>query len=116
MYNDLCLHVDSAAPETLQLLLANAANYYKDLPDGDASRLEVVANGPAVTLFTDAHKDLRDKAEPLMARGMRVKLCANAIAGFGVDRERLWPGCEIVPGGVFELIRLQREGFAYIKP
>ena len=25
-------------------------------------------------------------------------------------------GCEVVPAGIVELIRLQQEGFAYIKP
>ena len=47
---------------------------------------------------------------------MRVMLCANALADTKIDHARLWPGCSVVPAGLVEVVRLQREGFAYIKP
>ena len=106
MNYDLCLHIDSNDPAMLRLVLKNAANYIKGLP-GEKFQLAVVANGPAVILFTDGHADLRELAAPLLAQGVRVMLCANA---------RLWPGCSVVPAGLVEVVRLQREGFAYIKP
>ena len=28
----------------------------------------------------------------------------------------LWEGCEVVPAGVVEIVKLQREGFAYLRP
>lgn len=43
-------------------------------------------------------------------------LCNNALNKFGIDREHLWNSASVVPAGVVELVRLQREGFAYIKP
>ncbi|MDE5878854.1 MAG: DsrE family protein, partial [Desulfovibrio sp.] len=51
-----------------------------------------------------------------MQRGVRFKICANALAENGIAHERLWPGCQVVPAGLVEVVRLQREGFAYIKP
>ena len=47
---------------------------------------------------------------------MVFKACRNALAKFGVSAEDLIPGCRIVPAGVVELIVLQQDGYAYIKP
>ena len=115
MNYDLCLHIDSNDPAMLRLVLKNAANYIKGLP-GEKFQLAVVANGPAVILFTDEHADLRELAAPLLAQGVRVMLCANALADNKIDHARLWPGCSVVPAGLVDVVRLQREGFAYIKP
>ena len=51
MNYDLCLHMDSKDPAVLRLVLRNAANYIKALPE-ERFQLVVVANGPAVTQFT----------------------------------------------------------------
>ena len=61
------------------------------------------------------HLDSNDPAK------MRLVLrnAANyltALAEHGIDPARVWPECEIVPAGLVEVVRLQREGFAYIKP
>ena len=66
MNYDLCLHIDSNDPAMLRLVLKNAANYIKGLP-GEKFQLAVVANGPAVILFTDEHADLRELAAPPLA-------------------------------------------------
>ncbi|WP_297826114.1 DsrE family protein [uncultured Desulfovibrio sp.] len=115
MNYDLCLHIDSNEPAMLRMVLKNASNYIKGLP-GESFQLAVVANGPAVTLFTDEHADLRELAAPLLDQGVRVMLCANALADNSIEHSRLWQGCTVVPAGLVEVVRLQREGFAYIKP
>ena len=112
---DLCLHIDRADPALLKFLLGNAANYFNGLP-GATFQLDVVANGPAVTLFTAENEALRAQAKPLVEAGMRIKLCANAIAATGVDKSALWPECRIVPAGLVEIVKLKNAGFAYIKP
>ncbi|WP_298035037.1 DsrE family protein [uncultured Desulfovibrio sp.] len=96
----------------LRLVLKNVANYIKGLPD-ENFQLAVVANGPAVTLFTNEHADLRELATPLLEQGARVVRCANALANNSIDHSRLWQGCTVVPAGLVEAVRLQREGFAY---
>lgn len=118
MNYDVCLHLDANDPAILALVLRNAENYLNGLP-GEKFRLEVVANGGGATLFAAEGGEagaLRDKAAALMQRGVRFKVCANALAEHGIAHERLWPGCEVVPAGLVEVVRLQREGFAYIKP
>ena len=115
MNYDLCLHIDRNDPAMLRLVLKNAANYIKGLP-GENFQVAVVANGPSGTRFTNEHADLRELAAPLLAHGVRVMLCANALADNSIDDSRLWQGCTVVPAGLVEVVRLQREGFAYIKP
>lgn len=99
----------------LRLVLRNCNNYLNALP-GEDFRLEVVANGGGATLFTMAHADLHEEAVPVMSRGVVFKICANALAEHKIPHEDVWPGCRIVPAGLVEVVMLQRQGFAYIKP
>lgn len=118
MNYDVCLHLDAKDPAMLGLVLRNAENYLNGLPAG-ACRLVVAANGGGATLFAGEEAvfdELRAKTAELMARGVQFKICANALAENGIAHDRLWPGCEVVPAGLVEVVRLQREGFAYIKP
>ncbi|QCC84606.1 hypothetical protein DDIC_01655 [Desulfovibrio desulfuricans] len=115
MNYDLCLHMDSKDPATLRLVLRNAANYIKALPE-ERFQLVVVANGPAVTQFVKSNEEFRAIAAPLQDQGLRILLCANALADNHIGHADLWPGCDVVPAGLVEIVRLQREGFAYIKP
>lgn len=115
MNTDLLLHVDSNEPAILNLALTNAANYAKALP-GEKPRMVLVANGPAVSLFTVRHPELAARGAELAGMGLEIRLCANALQNNGISPDDLWPACQVVPAGVVELVRLQREGFAYIKP
>lgn len=112
---DLVLHLDSADPAMLRLVLRNASNYLNGLPD-EKFALHIVANGGGATLFTRQHQDLHDLAHPLKMQGVVFKVCANALAEHGINHDDVWEGCEIVPAGLVEIVRLQRNGFAYIKP
>ena len=115
MNYDLCLHMDADDPAMLRLTLKNAANYMKALPD-QAFQLVLVANGPAVRQFVTANAEGAAQAAPLQAKGLHIRLCANALADNKLSPEDLWPGCQVVPAGLVEIVRLQRQGFAYIKP
>lgn len=112
---DLCLHVDLNDAALLALALKNARNYQNALP-GETFELVMVGNGPAVTLFTADQSALRETAQPLMDRGLKIRLCRNALNDNNLTEADLWPGIEVVPAGLVEIVRLQKAGFAYIKP
>ena len=101
MSYDLCLHVDANDPAVLAFAFVNARNYMNGLP-GKEFELVLVANGPA--------------AEELMARGLKLRLCKNALDANKMTAADLWPGCEVVPAGLVEIVELQNKGFAYIRP
>ena len=115
MTYDLCLHVDLNDAALLALALKNARNYQNALPD-ETCDLVMVGNGPSVTLLTAAQPAWREMAQPLMDKGLKIRLCRNALNDNNLTEADLWPGITVVPAGLVEIVRLQKAGFAYIKP
>lgn len=115
MNYNVVLHVDQKNSDILKMALRNAANYLKALTN-EKFEIVIVANAGAVLLFTENLSELRKNFEELLERGISFRICANALAENGIARDQLWPGCDIVPAGIVELVKLQNEGFAYIKP
>ena len=105
MSYDLCLHVDANDPALLAFAFVNALNYMNGLP-GKEFELVLVANGPAVKLFVPAQAELQKTAEALMARGLKLRLCKNALDANKMTAADLWPGCEVVPAGLVEIVEL----------
>jgi intracellular sulfur oxidation DsrE/DsrF family protein len=76
-----------------------------------------VANGEAVDfLKASAPPGNKELPERLAGAGVLFTACRNALRARGIPESGLWPFVQIVPAGVLELIRCQREGYAYIKP
>lgn len=115
MNYDLCVHLDMNDPSLLGLSLNNITNYMAALPE-EKFHVCLVVNGPAVQLFKRESCPQAERVAALAARGVRFTLCINALESFTVRPADLLPECEINPAGVVELVRLQREGYAYIKP
>jgi len=115
MNYDLLLHVDSDDAKVLNLAFNNADNYAKALPD-ENFHMVLVANGPAVKLFVNTNTELAERGKALTSRHLDIRLCSNALKANNLDSTELWKCCKVVPAGVVEIVKLQREGFAYIKP
>ncbi len=114
MSYDLLLHVDANDPAVLNLAFNNAANYAKALP-GESFRMILVANGPAVALFT-RESPLAAREAEMAGLGLDIRLCRNALDAFHIAADALWETCAVVPAGVLEIVLLQNQGFAYVKP
>lgn len=110
----LVLHVDTA-DDRLGVAARNAANALKALAGAPAS-IVLVANGPAVQLLGKANPDYAAPLANLMGQGVRVRACGNSMSDFSLFPDFLAPGCEVVPAAIVELVRLQAEGYAYVKP
>lgn len=52
----------------------------------------------------------------LIAKGIKVYMCQNTMAGQGWTKDDLLPGVKMVPAGVTALIDFQERGFTYINP
>jgi uncharacterized protein len=109
-------HLDRDEEDRLTLALENIKNLLKEVSH-EQCRVGVVANGKAVTLF---HKDKIGKhaadMEELHKFGVRFMACRNALAKNKMEKSDLFAVCEVVPAGILELIDLQAQGYAYIKP
>ncbi len=109
-------HIDLEKEERLVMALNNVTNLLKAVPAEEAS-VYLLANGAAAKLFQRerAFQYVSD-IQSLSKKGVRFLVCNNSLNNFDIAREELVGSCEVVPAGIVELIRLQAEGYAYIKP
>lgn len=114
MNYNLCVHVDMNDEAIAGLALGNIANYKAAL-QSETFRVRLVANGGGVCQFR-ADAPHAAKIAELKAAGVEFAVCTNALKKFEIAQDAVHPACEIIPAGVVELVVLQREGFAYIKP
>ena len=91
-------------------------NLLKKVPTEEAV-IYLVANGDAVKLFQhERATPYAPRIEKLYDVGVRFFVCNNSLRNLGIERDELMESCKIVPAGILELIRLQAEKCAYIKP
>lgn len=112
-YN-LLMHMDTEDSALLELTIGNITNYLAALSK-EKHDVRLVANADAVKLFTKncpKSQELRN----LCAKGLIIDLCANALRKHNLNKADLLDCCSIVPAGVVEIVRLQNDGFAYVKP
>lgn len=116
MQANVVMHLDWDQADVLKMGLENIRNLLKDVSPTQAA-VRFVVNGKAVVLFRkDRVGEQHELVKELAAKGVKFCLCRNALAKNGVDENDLIDGCEIVSAGIIELIRLQQDGYAYIKP
>jgi uncharacterized protein len=110
-------HFNTNNPQTNASGLKNIQNHINAL----GSNLTVVA------LVHSAAWEMvaRERAVPqqvermrqLIAQGVVFKMCQNTLNEFKLDSAKdLAIPMTVVPAGVAELVKLQQDGFAYIKP
>ncbi len=108
------IHVDLEDEARLVEALANALNL---LDEEEEAEVVVVANGGVVNLLPSGRSTkLEGRVRKLHGMGVAFRVCANALKAHAVDRGALPDAWEVVPAGIVELVRLQNEGFRYVKP
>jgi intracellular sulfur oxidation DsrE/DsrF family protein len=112
-------HLDQGEPDAQRTGLRVIQNHIKT--EG-AFRLDiiVVVRGEAVEMFQDidANRGLKARVRHLKSQGVRFEVCAASMARRGLDLEDLYEidPHEIVPNGLERLVRLQENGYTYVKP
>ena len=116
MKANVVFHVDWEKEENLTMALNNIKNLLKEIPAEKAS-ICLVANGAAAKML---RREIAIQHAPdiqsLSKKGVRFLVCRNSLIHFGIPPEDLLEPCEVIPAGIVELIRLQSNGYAYIKP
>lgn len=118
----IAIHVDEADAQRINMALNNAQNvrnYYET--QGDKVVIEVVAYGPGMIMFVEGKSPVADRISTmaLEMENIRFSACGNTHrkmsekAGHDVA---LLDEATIVPSGVVQLVKLQEEGYAYIRP
>ncbi len=110
------LHVDRENQGNLLTAMNNIQNLFAQVGAENAS-VCVVANGTAVNLFQrERPEPYSEDIEKLAGLGVRFLLCRNSLKGMDIPESSLLDACTVVPAGILELVKLQMEGYAYVKP
>jgi intracellular sulfur oxidation DsrE/DsrF family protein len=77
----------------------------------------MVVNHNATKFFMKANAaDHAETVATLASEGVRFLMCSNSLKNLNIDPGELIDACEVVPSGIVEVIRLQNNGYAYVKP
>jgi intracellular sulfur oxidation DsrE/DsrF family protein len=118
----VAIHVDENDPARMTMALNNAANiikYYEDA--GETVEIRLVAYGPGLHMFREDTSPVKDRiaAMALEHEGLSFAACGNthrAMSAKAGSDVKLISEAEMIPSGVVELIELQEDGWAYIRP
>ncbi len=99
--------------------LGNMINLLKDAGEGAVDAV-VLANGPSVNAYGNTKKLAVMKE--LSGKGIRFLACRNSLkklcsSGDSCITEESLPSfIEVVPAGITAIIKIQADGYAYVKP
>ncbi len=118
----VAIHVDENDKKLMNLALNNITNinkYYESI--GETVEIELVAYGPGLHMFRADTSPVIDRITnmSLLHENLTFSACANthAVMSNKADKEiELLEEAAMVPSGVVQLIALQEEGYAYIRP
>ena len=110
-------HIDDVKTQGLKGL-RNIRNHL-DVDPG--ARITVVTHANGVDFLMEGAKDPSggDFAGPvaaLVARGVKFEVCEITLQNRNLKREQFLQEASFTPSGVVRIAKLQKQGFAYIKP
>jgi hypothetical protein len=108
------IQVSDNDPAKWNLALNNARNIQNDLGK-DHVQLEIVAYGPGINMLK-FDSQVGNRLVEAADSGVLVAACANTMKGLKLTPEDMHPAAHIVPAGVVEIIKREREGYSYIRP
>ena len=115
MSYNLLLHLNREDVFSLEAAVGYVRNYLAALPDGNF-KIALLANGPAVKFFRRESACAAELAALLKSVHVTFLLCRHAMETHNLTEEEMIAGCRLVPAGIVELVRLQSDGYAYVKP
>ena len=118
----VAIHVDENDPKRMNMALNNAANIFRHYDEtGETVEVRLVANGPGLHMLREDTSPVKDRiaAMSLEHEGLTFAACGNThrMMSKRSDEEiELLSEAAMISSGVVELIELQGQGWAYIRP
>lgn len=106
--------VSDAAPEKWNLALNNAKNVQEGLGKDNVD-IEIVVYGPGIDMLK-LTSEVGKRVDKAIAEGVKIVACENTMKTKKLTKADILPTVTYVPGGVLELMKRQKEGWAYIRP
>ncbi len=110
-------HINDTAGQALGAL-RNAGNHLDTDP---GAQITIVTHAQGVDFLMQDAKDRNGNpyeiaVQGLVKRGVKFEVCEITLKNRGLKRDQFIPEASFTPSGVVRLTKLQKEGFAYIKP
>jgi hypothetical protein len=110
------IHVDSEDESRLTTAIGNIENFFDEIASSEAD-LRLVANSKAVQFFRKTNgSEYVNRTNQLAENGVRILVCNNSLEKMGIPQSELIQAAEVIPAGIEEIIRMQNDGYAYVKP
>jgi uncharacterized protein len=110
-------HIDHTANQALKGL----RNIRNHLDVDPTAKVTVVTHADGVDFLMEGAKDSAGNVyaaavSALVARGVRFEICEITLRNRNLRREQFIQEAEFTPSGVVRITKLQKQGFAYVKP
>ena len=112
-------HIDNTEAQATKGL-RNIRNHLDVAPD---TKIVVVTHADGVDFLMDGAKDKRNAdidygslVSALKARGVRFEICEITLTNRKLKKDQFALDADFTPSGVVRLAKLQKQGYAYIKP
>jgi uncharacterized protein len=107
--------------DTATQALSGLRNVKNHLDTDPGAKITIVAHAQGVDFLMEGAKDANgsDYAGPvsaLKARGVTFEVCEITLTSRGLKKDQFLQEVDFTPSGVVRLAKLQKLGYAYIKP
>jgi len=113
------VHVDLDNPKAVKIALNNTRNLLKAAGGSQNIDIQFIVNGPALKKYftRGANLQVAQKVSSLMFDGVGFGACGNTMKAFKIDKDQVLEGMYVIPeGAVVRAVKLQDQGWAYLKP
>lgn len=101
-------------PKSWNLVLNNARNVQQELGAKNVE-VEIVAYGPGIGMLK-FDSVVANRIDEAVGNGVTVVACENTMKAQKIAKADMLASTGFVPAGVVELMKKQKEGYAYIRP
>jgi len=110
----LVMQVSDGDSGKWNLALNNAKNLQQAY-GADKIDIEIVTYGPGVNMLK-LDSVVANRVDEAKQAGVNIVACQNTMKNMKLTEADMLPNTSYVPAGVVEIIKKQREGYAYIRP
>jgi uncharacterized protein len=108
------MQVSDNDPAKWNLALNNAKNV-QQMIGADKAEVEIVVYGPGINMLK-MDSAVAGRIDEAKNANVKIVACENTMKSLKLTKDDMLPNTNYVPAGVVELMKKQKEGYAYIRP
>jgi hypothetical protein len=112
--DQVVIQVSDNVPAKWTLALNNARNV-QEAAGKDKVDVEIVVYGPGIDMLK-IESEIANKIDKAIGEGVKIVACQNTMKAQNLSQSDMLPSISYVPAGVVEIIRKEKQGWAYLRP